>query len=119
MGFIGRIVFSIVSNMVALFVASSFIPGFAAAGDFSSLAGASAILAALNLFLRPVLKLFFGPLMVVTLGLFSIIVNGLLLYMLDTISGAVTIQGYQALLLGALVVSLVNVVLHTVKPSKS
>lgn len=112
MGLVGRIIFSVVSNMVALFAASAFIPEFAVANEFVALASAGAILAGLNLLLRPILKLFFGPLMVLTLGLFSIVVNGLLLYVLDIVSDAVTIQGYTALLLGALVVSLVNVVLH-------
>ena len=112
MGFIGRIVFSVVSNMVALFAAGSFIPDFTVANDFIALAGAAAILAALNLLLRPILKLFFGPLMVLTLGLFSVVVNGLLLYVLDIVSTAVTIHGYMALLVGALVISVVNVVLH-------
>ena len=119
MGFIGRIIFSIASNMVALFAASAFIPEFSATNDFVALAGAAAILAVLNLVLRPVLKLFFGPLMVLTLGLFSIVVNGLLLYVLDIVSSAVTIQGYVALLLGALVVSLVNIVLHMSAPKNN
>ena len=104
--------------MIALFAASSFIPEFSVANAFLALAGAAAILAALNLLLRPVLKLFFGPLMVLTLGLFSIVVNGLLLYVLDIVSSAVTIQGYVALLLGALIVSFVNVVLHMSAPKK-
>ena len=112
MGFIGRIIFSVVSNMVALLAAGSFITDFTVANEFLALAGAAAILAALNLLLRPVLKLFFGPLMILTLGLFSIVVNGLLLYVLDIVSSAVTIHGYVALLLGALVISAVNVVLH-------
>ncbi len=112
MRFIGRIIFSVVSNMVALFAASSFVPGFSAASEFVALATAGAILAVLNLLLRPVLKLFFGPLMVLTLGLFAVVVNGLLLYVLDIVSDVVTIEGYMALLVGALVVSAVNVVLH-------
>ena len=119
MGFIGRIIFSIVSNMIALFAAGSLIPNFTVANDFLALAGAAAILAVLNFLLRPILKLFFGPLMVLTLGLFAVVVNGLLLYVLDIVSPAVTIYGYMALLLGALVISIVNVVLHMAKPSKS
>lgn len=104
--------------MVALFAASYFVPGFSVANDFVALAGAGAILTALNFLLRPVLKLFFGPLMVLTLGLFSIMVNGLLLYVLDIVSAAVTIEGYLALLVGALVVSAVNVVLHVAIKNK-
>ncbi|MFH0806593.1 MAG: phage holin family protein [Candidatus Brennerbacteria bacterium] len=112
MRLVGRIIFSVVSNMIALFAAGAFIPEFAITNEFLPLAGAAVILAALNLLLRPILKLFFGPLMVLTLGLFSVVVNGLLLYVLDIVSAAVTIQGYMALLAGALVVSVVNVVLH-------
>lgn len=112
MRFIGRIIFAIVSNMVALFAAGSFIAGFAVTNDFLALAGAALILALFNTLLRPILKLFFGPLMVLTLGLFSVVVNALLLYLLDIVTPAVTIEGYGALLVGAFVVSAVNVVLH-------
>lgn len=112
MGFIGRIIFSIVSNMVALFAAGYFIEGFTVTNEFLPLAVAGAILAFLNFFFRPLLKLFFGPLMILTLGFFAIVVNGLLLYVLDIATPDVTIQGTVALLLGALVVSAVNVVLH-------
>lgn len=112
MKLIGRLIFTVASNMIALFAAGSFIQGFTVANDFLALAGAAVILAVLNMLFRPLLKLFFGPLMVLTLGLFSIIVNGLLLYLLDIVSTAVTIEGYMALLVGALVVSAVNVILH-------
>jgi len=112
MKLVSRAVFAIVANAIALFVAGYFIEGFTVANDLVSLAIAGAILAALNLFLRPLLKLFFGPLMVLTLGLFSIVVSGLLLYILDIVSAAVTIEGYTALLLGAIIVGVVNAVLH-------
>lgn len=112
MRFLGNIIFSIISNMVALFAAGYFIEGFFVTDDLFMLGIAAVILGALNLLLRPLLKLFFGPLMLITLGLFSIVVNGLILFILDTVSPAITIQGYMALLLGALVVSLVNGLLH-------
>lgn len=120
MKLIGRIIFAVASNLIVLLIAGYLVEGFTTANDLPALAVAGAILAALNLVLRPILKLFFGPLMVLTLGLFAVVVNGLLLYVLDMVSDAVTIEGYSALLLGALVVSIVNLVLHmAVKSQKS
>lgn len=109
---VGRAFFAVISNMIALYAAGTFISGFGVAGDLAALAGAGAILAVLNFLLRPLLKLFFGPLMVLTFGLFAVVVNALILYLLDMASGAVTIEGYVALVLGALVIGIVNAVLH-------
>lgn len=108
----GRASFAVVSNTIALYAAGALISGFGVAGDLMALAGAGVILAALNFLLRPLLKLFFGPLMVLTFGLFAVVVNALILYLLDMASGAVTIEGYLALVLGALIIGIVNAVLH-------
>jgi putative membrane protein len=112
MGFIGRAVIAIISNAVALFIAGYFIEGFMVTSDPGGLVLAAALLAVLNLVLRPLLKLFFGPFMIITFGLFTIVVNGIVLYVLDIATPEITIEGYTALLLGALVVSVVNVVFH-------
>ncbi len=111
MKFIGRFIVHFLSNAVAIIVASYFVAGFSFSGDIMALAVAAVILTLINTFIRPVLKLLLGPLVILTFGLFTIIINALSLYLLDTLTTAITIQGYLPLLLATLIVSAVNAVI--------
>lgn len=108
MRFIGRFIFHVLSNAIALLAAAYIVPGFSFTGDIAALAIAALILTLINTFIRPILKLVFGPLVVITFGLFTIIINAASLYLLDLWTPAITIQGYLPLLLATLIVSAVN-----------
>ncbi len=109
MRFIGKIIFHIFSNAMALLIAAQFVPGFSVDTGIPSLFIAAAILTAINMLIRPVVKLILGPLIFLTLGLIIIAINALSLYILDTLSASITIQGYIPLLLGTLIVGAVNI----------
>ncbi len=110
MKFLGRFIIHFFANAVAILAAAYFIPGFSFSGDVTALAIAALILTVINTFIRPILKLLLGPLVILTFGLFTIVINALSLYLLDTLSTAITIQGYLPLLLATLIVSVVNAV---------
>ncbi|MDO8557080.1 MAG: phage holin family protein [Candidatus Jorgensenbacteria bacterium] len=110
MGLIGRFILHTIGNAIGIYVASYFIQGFSFVGDFLSLIVAAAILAVIQAILKPILKLFLGPLIVLTLGLFSIVINALLLIILDFLSKDLTIQGYLPLLYATLIISVINIV---------
>lgn len=111
MRLIASFIFSIFSNALALYLAATFIPGFSVADGLVAFATAGAILAVLNAFLKPLMKIFLGPFIILTLGLFAIVINAVTLYLLDLLSEAVTISGYLPLLEATLLVSAVNFVL--------
>jgi putative membrane protein len=104
-------IFSVLANSLALYLAAIFIPGFSVVGGLTAFLIAGAILTVINTVVKPVLKLITGPFIALTLGLFSIVVNALLLYLLDLLSPQVTIQGFLPLLLGTLLIGAVNFVL--------
>lgn len=108
MKFIARFVFHVFSNTVGLFAASRLIAGFVFTGNFTELLIAAGVLALINMFLRPILKLIFGPLIVLTLGLFIIVVNALTLYILDLFITPLRITGYLPLLYASLLIGLIN-----------
>ncbi len=56
-----RIALTIAGNAFALWLCAKYVPGFSAADNYVKLAGIAFLLALLNLFVRPVLKLLFGP----------------------------------------------------------
>ncbi len=109
---LGRIVFSVFSNTIAIFATDHLVAGFTFEGTFIDLIGAAAILTAINVFVRPVLKLLLGPLVILTLGLFVVVINALTLYILDIVITGLTIQGYLPLLIATLIVGAVNTAIH-------
>ena len=108
MHWLGRIVVHIITNAVALLAAENFIPGISFVGNFQKLLIAAAIFTALNMFLKPIVKTFLGPFIVLPFGLFIIVVNALMLYLLDLWSPELTIEGYIPLLLATLLIGVLN-----------
>jgi putative membrane protein len=66
------------------------------------------ILGLLNAFLRPVLLLLTLPLNLITLGLFTLVINGFTFWLAGFFQGGVHVEGFGAALVGALVVSVVS-----------
>ncbi len=112
MRFIGRFIFHIFANAVAILAAGYFIKGFILNGGFIELLIAAIILTLINTFVRPILKLLLGPLIVLTFGLFLIVINAISLYLLDLWSLPLTIEGTKPLLLGTLIVSAANILIN-------
>lgn len=108
MHLLGRPIAMILANMVALAAAAHFIAGFTIQGTLADLAILSAILTGLNLVVKPLLKLIFGPLIFLTLGLGVIAINAVILYLLDILSENLTIETVLALLLGTVLVGIIN-----------
>lgn len=108
---LAKLIFSVLVNAVALYLAAFFIPGFSVMGGIVAFLTAGAILTVINATLRPLMKLILGPFIVLTFGLFVIVINALTLYLLDVLSPQVTIQGYPALLLATLLIGVINLIL--------
>lgn len=103
-----RFIVRIIGSMAGLYAATHFVPGFAVNGPWTHFLAAGILLALLNLIVRPVLKLISLPLIILTLGLFTIIINMLMLWLLGYLVSFVIIQSLLALLLATIVVSLTN-----------
>ena len=100
---------------LAVWVAAELIPGIQLEGAESTLVVA-AILGLLNLYLRPLLFLLSMPVTIVTLGVFIVVVNAVLLGLADWLANfidgvAFDVDGVGSALMGALVISLVSLVL--------
>jgi putative membrane protein len=100
---------------VAVWVAAELVGGIHLEGATSTLIVA-AILGMLNLYLRPLLVLLSLPLTILTLGLFLVIVNALLLGLTDLLANIsddirFDVEDVGAAILGALIISLVGLIL--------
>ena len=77
-----------------------------------NLAIAAIIFMLINTYLRPLVKMILSPLVFLTLGLFTLVINGGMLYLLDILSEGVTINGNEPLIYGTLLITGVNLLLH-------
>ena len=102
-------------NAVALWVAARVVPGVTFAGDWLPFFGVACVFGVVNAFIRPVAKVLTFPFIILTLGIFSFVVNGLMLWLTSSLSEALGlgfhVSGFWAAFWGALVVSFVSTVL--------
>src|SRR5207247_7856912 len=98
----------ILGNTLALYVAYLLVPGFIITGGIEQFALAGITLALLNMTVRPILKAISFPLIILTLGLFSLVINALILWGVDYLFNFVTIQNLAALAWATIVVTVVN-----------
>ncbi|MBN1140415.1 MAG: phage holin family protein [Deltaproteobacteria bacterium] len=92
---------------LAVMMAAYLIAGIRVEGFFSALM-AAALLGFLNAFFRPILLILTLPLTMVTLGLFTFVINAFLLLMVSGVVSGFHVDGFGAGLLGSLVIGLVS-----------
>lgn len=92
---------------VAVMVASSFLSGVRY-DSVASLLGAALLLGILNAFVRPVLLILSAPLILLTLGFFILVVNGLMLLIVPSIIGGFHVDGFSSAFWGAIIIGLVS-----------
>lgn len=87
-----------------------------------TLLGVALIFGLINTFVRPIVRLLTLPLFILTLGLFTFVVNALMLLLTSAVSDRLDlsfrVDGFGAALLGALVVSVVSFLINVVLPDK-
>ena len=92
---------------MAVFAAEKIIPGISCASA-GALLGASLLLGIINAFVRPVLLLLSIPFIVVTMGLFILVVNALLLMLVATMIPSFSVDGFWSAFFGAIIISIVS-----------
>lgn len=105
-------------NAVAIFLAIRFVPGITFGSGLVGIIWLALIFGLVNAFLRPLLKLLTCPLIILTLGLFTLLINTFLFWLTAQIGQAfgiqMTINGFWPALLGGIVVSIVSIFLSLV-----
>lgn len=82
-------------SLFALWLTAQVVGGFSYEGGFQALMVAAGAFTLINLFIRPILRLFFLPLNVLTLGLFSWLINVLILYLLVLLIPQIKISAFD------------------------
>jgi putative membrane protein len=96
----------------AIIVASYMLDGIQVKGFFSAFL-AAAILGVLNAFFRPILIILTLPINILTLGLFTFIINALLLKMASGVISGFDVRGFWAAVFGSIIISVVSWALNS------
>ena len=99
-------------NTVAVAIAATILHRHIHYDGVGSLVWASLLLGILNAFVRPILLLLALPFLIVTLGLFTWVINALLLYLVGIIIPHFQVDSFGFAFLGALIISIVSLFLN-------
>jgi putative membrane protein len=110
-----QILLRLLINAAALWAATRLVPGISFDGDWRLLLVVALVFGVLNVAVRPILILLTLPLFILTLGLFTFVLNALMLWLTGAVSDALglgfQVTGFGAAFLGALVVTVVSFML--------
>jgi putative membrane protein len=110
--FVVRLIAHLVINGIALWLAAQVINGVHFDGSLLQLSVLALIFGIVNTLIKPLVGLLTLPLTVVTLGLFALVVNALMLLLTSAIAGSYSVDGFLPALLASILISIVSTVLN-------
>ncbi|HYC29985.1 MAG TPA: phage holin family protein [Chitinophagaceae bacterium] len=111
------LILKLIVNAIAVFAAAHLLPGVSVDG-FTTAIIVAIVLGVLNLFVKPVLILLTIPITLLTLGLFLLIINALIVLLCDSLIDGFEVDGLLYALLFSLVVSLISAVMEGLAKKK-
>jgi len=111
-----------IMNTIAIMLAVKFVPGIFYSGDWWGILLVGVIFGLVNTFIRPLVKLFTFPLLILTLGIFTFVINAMMLSVTSWLSEQFAlgfhVSGFKAAFWGSLVISIVSLILGCIMPSE-
>ena len=98
-------------NTVGIFSAAYLVRGIYIE-DFPTAVVAAGVLGIINVLIRPILLLLTLPLNIVTLGLFTFILNGFIFYFIGNVVKGMAVANFWSAFLGAMIISIINGIAH-------
>ncbi|MBI5127321.1 phage holin family protein [Candidatus Roizmanbacteria bacterium] len=102
---------NLIINGVAVFVTGRIIPGVAISDFFTAIV-VYVVLAVVNTFIKPILIILTLPVNIMTLGLFTFVLNALVILIVDAIVPGFKVDGFISALLFSLVLSIISSMLY-------
>ena len=100
---------------LALYAAVQLVPGIHYDGDWTTLAGMALVFGLVNALVRPLLTVLSCPLIILSLGLFTLVINAAMLLLATRVAGlfgvTFSVQDFVAAFWGALVISITSAIL--------
>ncbi len=106
-----RLIINWLLTTIALLIVAHFVPGFHVNG-FTAALWAALVIGFVNATLGSILKFFTFPLTILTLGIFWIIINALMLKVASIFAPGFHIDGFKAAFIGAILLSILQMILR-------
>jgi len=108
----------IAAGILGIFLAQKYVPGVEFVGNWQTLVLAGTILGLINFFIKPIVKIITFPIRVLTFGLFGLVINMLMVWLVDIIFPELIIQGIVPLFWASLIVWVISFILIRWMPAK-
>jgi len=105
-----KLLFQIIAGIIGLFIAVKVVPGIEFTGFINTLIITGAILGLVNFFIKPILKLIALPIRIITFGLFSLVINMILIWIVVDVFSPIEIKGLVSLFWTTIIIWLLNLV---------
>ncbi len=99
-------------NALALYIVANILPGFHVTG-FGTALIAAIVIGLVNALVRPILVLLTLPINILTLGLFSFVINALMILLASAVTSGFKVDGFWIALIGSILLSLIASILHS------
>ena len=103
-------------HMVAILIISYLLPGVIRVDSALAALAAAFLLSFVNVVVRPVLVFLTLPLTLLTFGLFLLVINGLMLWLVAALVRGFHVNGFWGAVLGSILISLVSWILSKFRP---
>jgi putative membrane protein len=103
----------LIINAALLLIVSRLVPGLYVEGWGSAFIGAI-VLGLVNFFVKPVMVVLTFPLTIVTMGLFLLVINALMLWLVSGLVPGIHLRDFGSALLGSLLFSLLNLAISAI-----
>ncbi|MBI5588629.1 MAG: phage holin family protein [Deltaproteobacteria bacterium] len=106
-----NIVLRMIILTAGVFLAAYLVPGISVVG-YGPAIKAAILLGILNIFIKPLVIILTLPINLLTLGLFTLIINGFLLWFVGNVVSGFSVAGFFTAILGAVVISVFSILLN-------
>lgn len=113
-----KLIFQVISGILGLYFAIRFINGVGPAETVNSILIVGTILGLVNFFVKPFLKAISLPLRIVTFGLFSLVINMVLIWLVVDVLSSIEIQGLIPLFWTTIIIWFLNMIFEVYRPKK-
>lgn len=107
-----KLLIRLLINALAILLIAYLVPGVAVTGFYTALIVA-VVLGLLNLVIKPLILLLTLPITIITLGLFTFVINALLFWFVGTVVKGFSVEGFVPAFLGALILTVVGWIGHS------
>ena len=111
-----RFLFRLLINVVAILIIAHIVPSLIRVDGFLAALVVAILLGIVNTIIRPILVILTFPLTLLSFGLFLLVINGLMLWLVSALVSGFHVSGFWGALFGSILISIVSWILSKFLP---